>query len=111
LNNIRALSSEESRPDHTQLAIERCNLQAQLLAARGTFIKEVKHLLLAGGIVGVGVVWNFVFTPQFVPLLGFLLPGAGLVYILFRVVDAWRQLRFSRRALRMFDRILSDIMS
>ena len=93
--------------------MERYELQAELRAVRSSLVKELKFLGIGLSAVGLSILFeSFKAEPDWQTLLlGLLFPGAVVVYIGIRVVDAWRQLRFSRRALRMFDRILSDIMS
>ena len=111
---MKELDKIESTPNERQLATERSELQAELRAVRSSFVKELKFLCILAGILGVSIIFEFLFNeePNWRPLLASLIfPGAALVYVLWRVIDAWRQLRFSRRSLRIFDRILSDIMS
>jgi hypothetical protein len=108
---VRELHQPDSKPDQRQLAAERFELQAELRAVRSSFVKELKFLFILAGILGISILFEFTFDeePNWRPLLANLVfPGAALVYILLRVIDAWRQVRFSRRALRIFDRILSD---
>ena len=104
----------EPPPNQRMLATERFELQAELRAVRSSFVKELKFLFILAGTLGLSILFEFLFNeePNWRPLLARLIfPAAALVYISLRVMDAWRQVRFSRRALRIFDRILSDIMS
>jgi len=114
IDKVKESDKIEDRPNQRMLATERCELQAELRAVRSSFVKELKFLCILAVTLGLSILFEFLFNeePNWRPLLASLIfPGAALVYILVRVIDAWRQVRFSRKTLRIFDRILSDIMS
>ena len=111
---VSELRKTDSAPDQRHLAVERSQLQAELRSVRSGLVREFKFLCILAGALGISILLELTSkteTSLKVLLMSLIFPGAFLVYVGIRVIDAWRQVRFSRRALRMFDRILSDIMS
>jgi len=102
--------------DAPDMEVERQRLRTQLVAARVGLLREVKALCLVVAFLIVGIALQFLLN-QYARLSLFFIVlllgpfGAGFVFILFRLTQAWLQLRSCLYELRAFEVIRADMLA